>query len=335
MSDRKQQQNAVLLPSGFVDSLPPEAGVETDAVSALLSRFRAFGYERVKPPLLEFEESLFASGPGAALAHESFRLMDPVSHKMMALRPDITAQVSRIARARLKHEARPLRLTYAGDVLRTKASQQRTARQFCQVGCELIGDESAEAEIESCMLALLGLLDLGVEGITLDLCFPEMVRRFLGDDMAAAEALAQRNFDSLSQSQRDGLQALEDDVKAHIHDVRVGVEKALDDLALSAHVRVSVDPFETQGFDYQTGVSFTLFARGVSGELGRGGRYILQDGESGVGFTLYMDTVRSVMTPLAPRDIKYVPKAQSWAEIKRLQSEGFVVIRSDEKVVET
>src|SRR5687768_9716419 len=65
-----------LLPAGLADLLPPEAEREAALVEALVEIFARHGYERVKPPLLEFEDSLFA-GSGAALADQTFRLMDP------------------------------------------------------------------------------------------------------------------------------------------------------------------------------------------------------------------------------------------------------------------
>ena len=64
----------------------------------LAETFARHGYERVKPPLLEFEQSLL-TGAGQAMAAHSFRLMDPVSQRMLALRPDMTLQVARIAAA--------------------------------------------------------------------------------------------------------------------------------------------------------------------------------------------------------------------------------------------
>ena len=83
--------------------------------------FAAHGYQRVKPPLLEFEDSLLA-GSGAAVADQTFRLMDPDSHRMMGLRADMTPQVARIAATRLAHLPRPLRLSYAGQCLRVRAA---------------------------------------------------------------------------------------------------------------------------------------------------------------------------------------------------------------------
>ena len=89
-----------LLPSGLTDLLAPQAEQDAKAVEAVLSSFAAFGYQRIKPPLVEFEQTLLAEGPGAALAEQTFRLLDPISRRMMALRSDMTAQIARIAGTR-------------------------------------------------------------------------------------------------------------------------------------------------------------------------------------------------------------------------------------------
>jgi ATP phosphoribosyltransferase regulatory subunit len=73
------------------------------------------------------------------MAADTFRLMDPVSQRMMGLRADITPQVGRIAASRLTKAPRPIRLSYAGQVLRVKGEQMRPERQIGQAGVELIG----------------------------------------------------------------------------------------------------------------------------------------------------------------------------------------------------
>ncbi|HYE50357.1 MAG TPA: ATP phosphoribosyltransferase regulatory subunit, partial [Azospirillaceae bacterium] len=89
-----------LLPAGLRDLLPQDAQHEASVVERLVGEFVRHGYDRVKPPLIEFEEGLLA-GSGAALANQTFRLMDPVSQRMMGVRSDMTPQVARIAQARL------------------------------------------------------------------------------------------------------------------------------------------------------------------------------------------------------------------------------------------
>src|SRR3546814_15468981 len=85
-----------LLPAGLQDVLPPLAAHESAVVERLIACFQAQGYERVKPPLLEFEEALL-TGAGTAVASQTFRLMDPVSQRMMGLSAGMTPTVERIA----------------------------------------------------------------------------------------------------------------------------------------------------------------------------------------------------------------------------------------------
>src|SRR5438067_6190667 len=127
-----------LLPTGMHDLLPPEAEIEAQVVAQLMTTLTAHGYERVKPPLVEFEDTLF-SGAGAAMATATFRMMDPASHRMIGVRADMTPQIARFAATRLGDAPRPLRLSYAGQVLRVNGSEIRPERQHGQVGAELIG----------------------------------------------------------------------------------------------------------------------------------------------------------------------------------------------------
>ncbi len=163
-----------LLPLGLRDLLPPDAASEALVVGRMMAVLESHGYQRVKPPLVEFEDSLL-SGPGAAMASETFRLMDPISQRMIGIRADMTPQVARIAATRLRHAPRPLRLCYAGQVLRIKGGQLRPERQIGQVGAELIGADSAAADVEAIALAAEALAGLGISGLSVDLTLPRLV----------------------------------------------------------------------------------------------------------------------------------------------------------------
>ena len=149
MTDRVHH---ALLPAGLKDVLPPDAESEASVRETLISAFVSRGYDRVKPPLIEFEDSL-VSGSGEATSSQTFRMMDPVSQLMLGVRPDMTLQVARIATTRLVDEPRPLRLSYAGEVLRVRGSSLRPERQFAQVGAELIGSDKPEADAEVILMA--------------------------------------------------------------------------------------------------------------------------------------------------------------------------------------
>lgn len=353
-----------LLPNGFEDLLPPQADVEAQSISTLIATFSSFGYRRIKPPLLEFEDSLLAPGPGERLSGETFRLMDPVTHRMLGLRSDITPQIARIAGSRLSREPRPLRLTYANDVLRTKGNQLRTVRQFCQVGCEIIGDEQAESDVEICVLAILGLKAIGFGAVTLDLTIPGFVASLIHEGLSAdavatiKRAVAQRDRDLLAtlpktdvsalshimdisagSKQAEALfAALKDDVLPptlradvrRLKEVCAGVERALGELSIG-DVSVTVDLLEQVGFEYHRHLGFALFSPKVHGELGRGGCYDVRFGKSGEtetakGFTLYMDTIRKACAGVQTPQRVFVPAGTKWSDIRDLQEKGWTVV---------
>ena len=316
-----------LLPTGMHDLLPPEAETEAVVVAQLMATLTAHGYERVKPPLIEFEETLF-SGAGAAMATSTFRMMDPVSHRMIGVRADMTPQIARIAATRLGNAPRPLRLSYAGQVLRVRGSEIRPERQVGQVGAELIGAAAPAADVEVIAVAGEALAALGVPGLTVDITLPTLVSAIaeaygVGGECEAALRAALDHKDAAAVIALAGkagtllerllfaagpaaaalaaLDRLDLPVRAGAERVRLGA--VLDGLAAAApELKVTVDPVENRGFEYHTGISFTFFAGGPAahgpvGELGRGGRYDAGDPapEPATGFTLYTDTILSVL----------------------------------------
>ena len=102
---------------------------------------------------MEFEQTLLAEGPGAALAEQTFRLLDPISRRMMALRSDMTAQIARIAGTRLASYPRPLRLAYGGEVMQVVPDVLNPERQMMQAGAEIIGRDDKQAAAKLFCLA--------------------------------------------------------------------------------------------------------------------------------------------------------------------------------------
>ncbi|MGO8915143.1 MAG: ATP phosphoribosyltransferase regulatory subunit [Stellaceae bacterium] len=351
-----------LLPQGLRDLLPPDAAIEAQVVARQMAVLESHGYERVKPPLAEFEENLLA-GAGAAMAQETFRLMDPISQRMIGLRADMTPQVARIATTRLHKAPRPLRLCYAGQVLRVRGGEVRAQRQVGQVGAELIGTDEIAADVEAVTLAAAALAASGVGGLSVDLTLPTLVpavcaalglaadavealRAALDHKDAAAVAAVGGRAASLlgkllagagaAKKALASLQSLDLPPAAAAERTRLAavvaaVQRAAPDLALT------IDPVENRGFEYHTGVSFTLFARGVRGELGRGGRYRTGNGhgEAATGFTLYTDTVLRALPEQKPRPRLYVPLGGDGAAAARRRGEGWATVAGLAAVTDT
>ena len=120
-----------LLPEGLEDRLPASAQAITLAMRACLDVLDAHGYDRVRPPLLEFESSLASRMQGIE-TRRMFRMTDPASLRTLALRSDVTPQVGRIAATMMKDAPRPLRLAYCGDTAEMQASQLAPARARLQ-----------------------------------------------------------------------------------------------------------------------------------------------------------------------------------------------------------
>lgn len=338
---------AGLLPAGLRDVLPARAEAEAQASEKLIAAFTAQGYARVKPPLIEFEETLLA-GSGQDLAGQMFRVMDPVSQRMMGLRTDITLQVARIAATRLKDSARPLRFAYAGQVLRVRGTQLRPERQFAQAGVELIGSDALAADVEVAVLAAEAVGALGVGGLSLDITQPLLApaiiaahglepkqaratRRALDrkdaaelkevGGAAAATLLKLLPLTGPARAALDGLNKLK------LPETAAKIVADLDALvrevsAAAPDLQLTLDPGEFRGFEYHTGIAFTLFARNVRGELGRGGRYVTPAGEAATGFTLYLDSVMRGLPAQPPAPLVYLPFGTPRSAAAKLRGDG-------------
>ncbi|SOB92347.1 ATP phosphoribosyltransferase regulatory subunit [Thalassospira xiamenensis] len=350
-----------LLPAGLQDVLPGTAAREADIREKLMSSFAHAGYDRVKTPLVEFEESLL-EGAALELATQTFRLMDPVSHRMMGVRSDMTPQVGRIAATRLGDAPRPLRLSYSGDVLRIKGTQLRPERQFAQVGAELIGVSSAAADTEIVLLALEALEHVGLPDVSVDLNLPTLPVRLFDAfgvapddretliaalehrDVAAVKAVSGNVTDVLvalleaagpAQAALPKLRKLELPLGASEELHRL-IEVAERILASDLDAALTIDPVEMAGFRYQTGVSFTLFAKHVRGELGRGGRYRAggSGGEAATGMSLFMDTILRGLADVKPVERVYLPLGTPQREARKLRKDGHYTVAALEGAAE-
>ncbi len=349
---------SALLPAGLRDILAPNAANEARLIDRMMACTIGHGYDRVKPPLIEFETSLL-EGLGGATGERVFRLMDPMSQRMMGIRADMTAQAARIAATRLKNAPRPVRLCYAGEVLRTTANQLNPEREVVQVGAELIGSATAAADAEIILLSIETLRAVGVEEISLDLMVPPLVPAVLaaatglGDpaalrlaidrkDVAAVRDLAGPAAATLvalleATGPRDAaMQALGGlDLP---DEARMALDRLTEVVDLVAaeepDLAMTLDPVENRGFEYHTGIAFSLFARGVRAEMGRGGRYQPNGapGGSATGFTLYIERVLQALPDPVAGDRVFVPFGVARGSAAVLRRAGHVTVQGLEPV---
>lgn len=320
--------------------LPPEAGAEAQLVSGLSRTFDQFGYQLIAPPLLEYTDNLLA-GRGADLSPHILRVIDPETNRVMGVRADMTLQVARIVKSRLRSAPRPLRLAYAGSVLRLKGNSLEESRQLRQVGLELVG-AAKNAEAEVIFVSLRALKNAGVQNITVDIHLPPLIALLAeGASEQAIEAIAEKdsaklkksglkNADLLNQLMETAGEAkvvlpkikalpLPPQAQAMITELE-NVVAALP----ASDTRITIDVTERRGFDYYSGISFSFFASGSTQELGRGGRYMIGD-EQAVGCSFFAERLRELLPAIKEKSVKHI-KTLDEKEISAAIADGYTVI---------
>ncbi|MCE5190733.1 MAG: ATP phosphoribosyltransferase regulatory subunit [Actinomycetia bacterium] len=289
-------------PRGFRDVLFQEAAEREAVLSAIGVVFGAWGYAPVETPVVE-EYTVLAAGVGSAVDGTAFRLFD-LDGNLLALRPEMTVPIARVAASRLAEEPGPHRVSYVAPVFREHASLRGQARQFTQAGIELVGTGGPEADAEVVALAVEALEAAGLESYMVGIGTAEVLRDLIdasqaGEDWGAAVIAAahERNLVELDRLAavpdvrpevaralatapriRGGAEALE---AAQALLVACGCGAALRSLRETYRVleglgyadRVTVDFGIMRSFDYYTGFVLEAYAPGLGLPLGGGGRY--------------------------------------------------------------
>ena len=356
------------MPEGFYDLLVDQVEREQSLEQTLLSLLEGFGYRRIAPSLVEYEDSLPAHGTRQAQSEHCFRVVDSATQRMMAIRCDMTMQAARLAATRLRSEARPLRLAYAGTSLRTRASATKPHRQFSQLGCEQFGAESPNAYGEILTLAAQALTRCGVEHPIVEIAAPTVTQKiFEANDLdeeqrtLLTKSFSARNKESLNKlANRElaqacrALLALRGEARATLHALKnlseqqpclatlsplwLLLEQTLDAADLPPSLSLTLDPVETRGFFYHDSFAFTLLCDAARGALGRGGSYRSPwDAELACGCSFYLDALAEVAASPPLRQRIYAAHDATRDAVRRHRKEGAVVVQalSEQSPVET
>lgn len=343
------ETNPDILPAGLADLLPPRAEQAASFTRSAMDVLSGHGYDRVSPPLVEYERSLASRMQGTGRQH-LFRMVDPSSMRTLAIRSDITVQVGRVATTLMATAPRPLRLSYAGQVLRIASDQLNPERERLQIGAELIGHDNIAAAQEIVRIAIEALAQAGVTGITVDLTLPDLVDTLAmtAFPLATGQIAAVRR--ELDMKDAGGLTALGADAYLPLLYAMGPFEAAIDALAaidaggalatrikalrqivaaMPQDVTVTLDPTERHGFEYQSWFGFSLYADGCAGALGRGGTYAIPDGTGGeevaTGFSLYPDALLDMALAghQPPAGKLFLPLGHDQAVAARLRAIGW------------
>ena len=303
-----------LLPEGFRDSLPDLAEVEFKIIKNFISIMKKKKFKIVKPPLVEFENSLFFLSKDE-IKSDSFRILDPISQKIMGIRSDITSQIARISCGALKDLKRPLKLCYFGQILKVKNSNINISREFTQIGGELIGVTNTECEIDMLKLIseILSLFEFSKFTITLSM--PSLVKSISNDfnlntqqSFFLEKNLENKNLRELKKISDDVFQVSEKllksigsldntllKIKSHHFPSNIQCEinkfiQSLENIKKNMpNSNIIIDPIEVDSFGYHNGIMFKFYSSKMR-ELFSGGRYNINE-ENCIGFSSLVENL--------------------------------------------
>jgi ATP phosphoribosyltransferase regulatory subunit len=347
-----------LLPENIADTLPREARRIEELRRALLDLYGTHGYELVRPPLIEYVDSLL-TGTGGDLDLLTFKFTDQASGRLLGLRADMTPQAARID-AHILNRAGVVRLCYAGPVLHARPRHPLASREPQVAGAELFGDAGPYADLEVLRLAVRSLRAGGAPRVQIDLGHMGVARALLAADPSAGErtaavlaALSAKDASALAEALEGlgpetraalsclpGLYGGREVLSAAARELPAlpGVRAALDHLVwLGAHCgadEVGIDLADLHGYQYLTGVTFSAYAAGAASAVLRGGRYddvgrAFGRARPAVGFTVYLRELTGRGPAALPRAILAPPgdDPELTALVQGLRAAGEVVVQ--------
>jgi len=289
-----------LLPEYIQDMLPEEAWRVEQMRMQILDLLRRYGYQLVAPPLLEYAESLLIDG-SRDMDLRSFKLVDQLSGRTLALRADITPQVARID-AHLLNRQGVARLCYAGSVLHTQPAGLTKTRELIQIGAEIYGHAGLESDLEIQQLMIQSLTSLGIKEVHLDLGHVGVFRTLVKHAGFDRE-IEGRLFAALQNKDSSAMQPLVQQLDTNLRksfmalpslygnctDVLTrarqllpkleGVATALDAMESVAGKlqplvsNIGIDLADLRGYHYHSGMVFAAYHSGSRDAIALGGRY--------------------------------------------------------------
>lgn len=318
--------------------LGDEARLRRNVEDVAMSVFGGWSYDEVITPTVDFY-ALFERGMGEE-AQRAFRFTDN-DGGLLALRPDVTSSVARLAATLLRDNDRPLRLCYAAPVFRQQqTSHVEWRRENTQLGCELIGASRVRADLEVLLVAAEVLTRLGLREsacITINNVeiFNGLCEQF-GIKSAESETLRQL-IDTRDKTELSRLLDRNPNARnattsfmalTELTGKRETIKEAMTLIAnprstdgltslnnlwdviesLDLTDLFEIDLADVSSLDYYSGLSFKVFVRGAGYRVGRGGRY---DGlstnfgqsEPAVGFVLSLDSLTEVVNSNFQTDV--------------------------------
>ena len=315
------------LPDGVDELLAPKALEVEKLRRKLIDLYVSSNYEFITPPLLELSETLGGEAHDEISSY-AFSFLDDLTGKKLSIRPDISEQASRIDAYRIASKD-VIRLCYAGDVVKKRASKVLRSRTTIQVGAEIFGDSSIESDLESINLMIKSLQEVGLKNITLSLghagftaavmsLFQDLNDSTLSQLEEALTRKSKSDISNIISSDHKDMNLIMDlcdmygseeiikkakTIFKELGDEVIGYLEHLNEIVnaldLDQSITVHIDIGEVQGFKYHNGIVFSAYSGSAGYALAKGGRYdglrkTEDDDRPAIGFDLDLIAVSNI-----------------------------------------
>ncbi|MGF0032897.1 ATP phosphoribosyltransferase regulatory subunit [Bariatricus sp. SGI.154] len=316
-------------PEGVRDIYNVECGKKLALEGRLKKVFHLYGYHDIQPPTFEYFD-VFGKEIGTIPSKDLYKFFDKDGNTL-ALRPDITPSIARAAATLFKDERLPIRLCYTGNTFINHSNYQGRLRETTQMGAELMGDDSVEADAEMLALVIESLLTIGLKEFQLSVGNVDFFQSLIEDacldedaEERVRELINNRNYFGVEEflesiqvkrSSKEAFAALNElvggiDILTRAKDVAPNskgvmavkrLEKIYDTLKLYGVEKfVTFDLSMSGTYGYYSGIIFRGYTFGTGDAIVKGGRYdhlIEKFGKKwpSIGFVIVIDELMNAL----------------------------------------
>ena len=186
-------------PEGVRDIYNEECEKKLLLQSDLLGILKGYGYHPIQTPTFEFFD-IFGKEIGTTSSKELYKFFDREGNTLV-LRPDMTPSIARAAAKYFMDEEMPIRLCYMGNTFINNSSYQGRLKESTQLGAELIGDSTVDADAEILSMTVECLQKAGLKDFQLSVGHADFFQGLVEaagiseeDEEELRELLANKNF---------------------------------------------------------------------------------------------------------------------------------------------
>lgn len=136
--------------------------------------FKEYGYSDIQTPTFEFFD-IFNKERGSVASKNMYKFFDREGNTLV-LRPDMTPSIARASAKYFMDEEMPIRLCYVGNAFINNSEYQGKLKEFTQIGSELLGDNTSDADAEVIAMVIESLLKAGLTEFQIEIGQPEFFK---------------------------------------------------------------------------------------------------------------------------------------------------------------